>query len=319
MNKKTVDALKIIEVPYDETKPMWKVEFVEKNGQREAEITSYITRPEGRRELDDYKLCGTYLTAGIPFDITQIVSTDKKKPHEEQTHQISKLTVTGLREKKCVVMTGGGCSHAIGMMGGIQQALGPNIKIGFIWLDAHGDFNTPESTESGLVGGTPLATIAGLCKEKAYKSWMQQSGLEKPIPEEYIILSDGRDMDPKEIENLKKTQVVYLNSDQFNHLETWTHAVQSLAKKVDVIYFHIDEDILDARYTPGQYTARSGGPSIETTMKNIKVVMETNKVIAFSLVSAFHENDNPAKELCTLNGMRIISEAFKNWKYCPEF
>lgn len=317
MNNRPVKALKIIQVPYDETNPMWKVRVTDEN--HEAEIESFITRPEGRRELDDYVLCGTYLTAGLPFDVTSINSVNQHKPHEEQTYEISKLCQLGIKEGKCVVMTGGGCSHALGIIGGLQKSMSSDTKIGFIWLDAHGDFNTPESTESGLVGGTPLAAIAGLCQGKAYRNWMMASGLERPIPTENIILSDGRDIDPKEMDNLKRTKINLLNTDAFNDLSTWTKTVKKLAENVDVIYLHIDEDILDAKYTPGQYTARTGGPSIETTMRNIKVVMDTEKVIAFSLVSVFHENANPYKELCTLNGMRIISSAFNNWHFTPLF
>lgn len=315
MTKRPVEALKIIEVPYDETKPMWNIFFKEEKGEQKAAIKSYITCPRGRRELDDYKTCGVYLTAGVPFDITQITSVDEERPHEEQVRKISRLAEAGIREGRCIVMTGGGCSHAIGMVGGLQQGLGPKNEIGFIWLDAHGDFNTPESTESGLVGGTPLAAIAGLCQGEAYESWMRAAGMERPLTQGNIILSDGRDLDPKEEENLKSTDIVYLDTKEFSNPDRWKQAVTDLAKRVDFIYLHIDGDILDERYTPGQYTARSGGPDVETVMHNIKTVLETDKVAAFSLVSIFHENDNPCKELCTLNGMRLIGAAFENWKY----
>ena len=319
MKQRSLSSLKIIEVPFDETSPMWEVRFAEENGKKNARIKSYLTRPKGRRELDDYKDCGIYSTAGVPYYVTEIECCDEIKPHEEQIRNISKLAQEGIKAGQCVVMTGGGCSHAIGMVGGLQQALDDDIKIGFIWLDAHGDFNTPESTESGLVGGTPLATIAGLCKGEDYKSWMEAAGIKHPIPNSDIILSDGRDMDPKEIINLQNTDVIYLNTDQFNNPEFWSQTVEKLAERVDVIYLHIDEDILDAKYTPGQYTETGGGPEVYTAMENISKVMETGKVCAFSLVSVFHENDNPSKELCTLNGMRLISAAFRNWKKCPEF
>ena len=319
MKLKSVSSLKIIEVPFDETKPMWEVKFVNEKGRNNARITSYITRPKGRRELDDYKDCGVYGTAGVPYSVDEITCNDECKPHEEQIRNISLLVQEGIGSGQCVVMTGGGCSHAIGVVGGLQQALDDDIKIGFIWLDAHGDFNTPESTESGLVGGTPLATIAGLCKGEDYESWMRSAGIKKPLQNSNIILSDGRDMDPKEIINLQNTDVIYLNTEQFNNFDIWTQTVEKLADRVDVIYLHIDEDILDAKYTPGQYTETAGGPEVYTAMRNIRKVMDTGKVCAFSLVSVFHENDNPSKELCTLNGMRLLSAALRSWKKCPEF
>lgn len=318
MRTKLISQLRIIEVPYDETSPMWKVSLRKNGGEKEAIIQSYITRPKGRRELDDYKDCGVYGVAGVPYEVSEIVSINKEKPHEEQVKSISELTTDAIKKGECVVMTGGGCSHTIGMIGGLEQALGNEKRIGFIWLDAHGDINTPESTQSGLVGGTPLATIIGLCRGNAYSSWMRSARLDFPLNHDQIILTDGRDLDPQEVEMVNATDINFINTNDFNNRSLWEKAVNILGSKVDVIYLHIDGDILDERYTPGQYTARSGGPSIETVMDNIKTVMKTDKVIAFSIVSLFHENDNPHKELCTLSGIRLLSAGLKNWKRCPE-
>jgi len=57
------------------------------------------------------------------------------------------------------VSIAGDCCATIAVMAGIQR---PNIDVTFIWIDAHGDFNTPETSPSGFLGGMPLAMIAGL-------------------------------------------------------------------------------------------------------------------------------------------------------------
>jgi len=318
MGKKLLSGLKIIEVPYDETQPHWKVFFREQDGARKVEIESYITRPAGKRELDDYKLCGVYHKAGVPVAITAITSESGKQAHEAQCGNICRETVAGLKDGKCIVLTGGGCSHAIGVAGGLQTALGRDTKIGFIWLDAHGDINTPESTQSGLLGGTPLAVCAGLCHGDAYDVWRRACGLEVPLRQSDIILSDARDLDIPEAEVLKATDIIHLNTDAFNNQEIWRRAVNELADRVDVIYLHIDADILDGKYVPDHYTIEFGGPEIETIMENIRAVMATDKVIAFSLVSVFFDNGKPGKEISTLNGMRLLGTGLESWKHCPD-
>lgn len=315
--KNELKELQVIEIPYDETEPFWKV-YYEEDGKKEVQIESYVTRPAGWRELDDYKLCGVYHKAGVPFEVSKIECNDKEKPHEEQIKNISSLTKKSIGEGKALLMVGGGCSHAIGVAGGLRKALGQETKIGLIWLDAHGDINTPETTESGLLGGTPLAVCAGLCSGKAYQEWMDAAGLNPPIEERDIILTDARDLDPKEEKVLNAAEVIHIDTETFNDPEKWKTAVDQLATRVDVLYLHIDGDILDGKYTPDHFTIEFGGPDIETVMNNIKTVMATNKVLAFSLVSIYFDNDKPGKEVSTLNGMRLLGSGLEAWKWMPE-
>jgi len=314
--KKKLEKLTVIEVPFDETKPFWKVFFANADGEREVQIESYRTRPKGWRELDDYKLGGVYHKAGVPFRI-QEVECAGERPHEEQIGHIGKLTAEVLRRGENVVMTGGGCSHAIGVAGGLRQAMGEDARIGLIWLDAHGDINTPETTESGLLGGTPLAVCAGLCKGKAYEDWLKSAGLIPPFHEEDIILTDARDLDVQEEKVLFETQVKHLDTDAFNDPRRWKQAVLHLANQVDALYLHIDGDILDGKYTPDHFTIEFGGPDITTVMSNIRTVMATGKVAAFSLVSIYFDNERPGKEISTLNGMRILGAGLEAWKKTP--
>ena len=314
--EKNLEKLTVIEVPFDETEPFWKVFFAGEGSKKEVRIESFRTRPEGWRELNDYKLCGVYHKARVPFTV-QEVSCVGNVPHEEQIGHIGEMTARALRQGGHVVMAGGGCSHAIGVAGGLRQALGADARIGLIWLDAHGDINTPETTESGLLGGTPLAVCAGLCKGKAYEDWMQAAGLTLPLKEADIILTDARDLDAQEKTILQGTQVIHLDTDAFNDPTIWQKAVQDLANQVDAIYLHIDGDILDGKYTPDHFTIEFGGPDVDTVMNNVRTVMDTGKVIAYSLVSIFFDNDKPGKEISTLNGMRILGAGLESWQKTP--
>jgi arginase len=72
------------------------------------------------------------------------------------------------------------CSSLMGMLGGLQHS-GPSsrpLKVGLVWVDAHGDFNTPETTLSGMLGGMPVAVSAGM----ALTNLRLKSGLDPALP-----------------------------------------------------------------------------------------------------------------------------------------
>ena len=81
------------------------------------------------------------------------------------------------------------CSSLMGMLAGLQQSDpdGRPLKVGLVFIDAHGDFNTPETSLSGMLGGMPVAVSAGLALYRL-REW---SGLEEPIPTEHIVLGSA--------------------------------------------------------------------------------------------------------------------------------
>ena len=88
------------------------------------------------------------------------------------------------------VSIAGDCCSAIGMLTGLQRA---GIDPTLVWFDAHGDFNTMETTLSGFLGGMPLAMLVG----RGDLALPEAVGL-APLPESRVILTDGRDLDPPE-------------------------------------------------------------------------------------------------------------------------
>ena len=84
---------------------------------------------------------------------------------------IAGIVAEGRRAGERVLVVGGDCGHVPGVVGGLQMAHGPDARIGLVWFDAHGDFNTPRTTPSGMLGGMPVAVCAGL----AYPGWRELS------------------------------------------------------------------------------------------------------------------------------------------------
>ena len=83
---------------------------------------------------------------------------------------------------------------AIGVVAGVQRADGAGTPIGLVWLDAHGDFNTPETSYSGILAGMPVAILAGL----AGPLWREEAGLAVPVPTDRLLLGGVRDLDEQE-------------------------------------------------------------------------------------------------------------------------
>src|SRR5215217_7910947 len=118
--------------------------------------------------------------------------------------EIAEAVAAGRRAGKPVLVVGGNCAAVPGVVGGLQQAHGLAARIGLVWFDAHGDFNTPRTTLSGMLGGMPVAVSAGL----AYSNWREMSKQETPLPTDRIVMVDVRNLDPAEEQLVRATDVV---------------------------------------------------------------------------------------------------------------
>lgn len=195
---------------------------------------------------------------------------------------IATEVAAGARAGKRVVALGSNCTTLPGILGGLQDVHGPTAKLGLVWFDAHGDFNTPRTTLSGMLGGMPVAVSAGLC----YPTWRVASHLAAPIPTDRILMVDVRNLDAAEEQLIRATdvQIARVAPGLAGDLPL-DEAVADLAARCDAIYLHIDSDILDASLTPNHGTKEPNGPDVAQTVAAIRTVMDTGKVIALGLVS----------------------------------
>ena len=102
------------------------------------------------------------------------------------------------------VSIAGDCCATIGVMAGLQRR---GIEPTLIWFDAHGDFNTWETTPSDFLGGMPLAMLVGIGEQ----TMLHALDLH-PIAQDRIILTDGRDLDPGEQALIAGSEVVHLDN-----------------------------------------------------------------------------------------------------------
>ena len=206
------------------------------------------------------------------------------------------------------VIAGGSCVSLPAVLGGMRQGYGPLPRIGLVWFDAHGDFNTPRTTPSGMLGGMPVAVSAGLC----YPVWREAAGLDAPIPTSRIVMVDVRNLDPAERTLIEATDVRIVpvpTRDIAN--APFADTIAALVNEVDHLYLHVDADVLDIRYQPNHPTAEPDGPSLEDVQAALEVVLGTGRVRAFGLVSV--NPNGPGGEASMASGRALIESAIARW------
>ena len=190
------------------------------------------------------------------------------------------------------------CSDLLGMIAGLQhpaaaaragQSSGPaglaGIKprrVGLVWIDAHADFNTPETTLSGMLGGMPVAIAAGMCLTRHRLI----TGLDPALPTRYIVMTGLRDVDPLEQELLDRSDCQMLTVDDIRrHPDAVTCQIDRLAGLTDVIYVHIDMDVLDPAEVAGHPLTAPEGPTSAKLSGALTTMFRHPKVAALGIAS----------------------------------
>jgi arginase len=154
------------------------------------------------------------------------------------------------------------CPSMPGLVAGLQHS-GPTrepIKIGMLWLDAHPDFNTPETTRSGSLGGMPVAVATG----RALQVLRLDARLDPPLSDRHVVMGGVRLTDPLEQSLLDNSMIEQLSVDDLRNMTpaVWAQ-LDRLNRLTDKIYIHIDMDVLDPREVMAHGNKVPNGPSSE--------------------------------------------------------
>lgn len=148
---------------------------------------------------------------------------------------------TAIKAECCPFIVGGDCSMLMGIIEGLRSL---NTKIGMVYMDAHGDFNTPETTPSGIIGGMDIAIATGRGSEKLTAMF----GHSPLLPEENIVLYGARDLDPLEAKALSASRVKVYTREEVRTQGSENVAAEILSylePKCRCLYLHVDVDVLD--------------------------------------------------------------------------
>lgn len=214
-----------------------------------------------------------------------------------------------LRDDFFVLGLLGNCNGLLGMLAGAQHGGNPQgrpVKVGLVWLDAHGDFNTPETTLSGMLGGMPVAVAAGKCLFRL----RLKSGLDPALPTRHIVMMGLRDVDPLEQALIDESFITCVSTeDLIRSGDALTEAMASLARRVDVIYIHIDLDVLDARDIPGHSFEIPDGPTAEQLGNALRKMLREPKVCALGIAS--FPTDPAGRDRCVSSLKTLVQGAWE--------
>jgi arginase len=157
----------------------------------------------------------------------------------------------------------GNCISTVGALAGVGTS-----GLGLLWFDAHGDFNTPESTRTGFLDGMALSVACGGC----WTAMAAEIPGFHPIAASRVVLAGARDFDPGERERFEAAggRVVAVRA-----LEDEGHAteVDALRDRVSRVYVHLDLDVLDPdEGTANQYVVPNGlrQPQVRRMLERVR-------------------------------------------------
>ncbi len=200
---------------------------------------------------------------------------------------LSRLVSREVREKAFPLILQSNCYAAIGVLAGLQMVR-QSPRLGMVWIDAHGDCNTPETTLSGWLSGMPVAIAAGLCLERFRK----QSGLIMPIWAHDIVMVCVRANDPLEQELINRSgiETVPVNGTRGDCAQLRA-AMERLARGVDCIYVHFDADALDESEVASMWLTAPGGPTRTELAAALQIIMDFPQVAALGIADINPERD----------------------------
>lgn len=175
------------------------------------------------------------------------------------------------------------CNVLLGMLAGLKyDEAGNSRRVGLVFIDAHGDFNVPETTLSGMLGGMPVAVAAGHALHNIRKT----SGLDEPLPMSDIVWGGVRDLDPLEADRFREYEVQQFSVEDVRKLSgNLRQQMDNLSGRVDAIYVHIDMDVLDPAEVPGHDLAVRDGPSSKDLAAAMTMMFRYPKSIAIGIAS----------------------------------
>jgi arginase len=225
---------------------------------------------------------------------------------------IARLVAEANRAGGGALVLAGDDTAAIGVVAGLQQAHGAETAIGVVWVDAHGDFNTPETSFSGILAGMPVAILAGL----AGPLWREAAGLAAPVPTERILLAGTRELDEKEEELLRATEVRVLRASELGETGKLAEAIERLARRCAVLYLHVDLDVLDPRFVPSASTPSADGLTIDELAAVMQTALQTGKVAAVTL-SSLNPGAGARGQRSVASALDTLAAAVPGWTVLP--
>jgi arginase len=182
-------------------------------------------------------------------------------------------------DKHFLIVLSGNCNAALGTISGLGTA-----RTGVIWFDAHGEFNTPETTTSGFLDGMGLATATGHCWRRMAGSIHQFSR----VPAQNIVLAGVRETEDEEQALIDKSGVQQIPASAIRERgirPLLAPALGVIKRRVDQLYIHFDLDVLSPTVARWNEWTPGGGLTLEHLEEALDVLAGDPPVTAIGFAS----------------------------------
>jgi arginase len=197
---------------------------------------------------------------------------------------LAAMVEKSLEESMLPVVLGGDHSIAAGTLSGVASHFKKKEKkVGLIWLDAHGDINTPESSPSGNIHGMPLAAAMGYGATEL----VELQGFKPKVEPQNISLVGIRDLDSQEKKLAKKSGVhvfTMRDIDERGMREVMSDALKYAMDDTDGISVSLDMDFVDPSDAPGVGTPVRGGVTYREAHLAMEMVADTEAMVSLEIV-----------------------------------
>ncbi|SDW41386.1 arginase [Amycolatopsis xylanica] len=182
----------------------------------------------------------------------------------------------------------GDCPTSRAAVAGLQRR---HRDLAVLWLDAHGDFNTPAISTSGYLGGMALAMLTG----RTPGLFDDMLDL-RPVPDTSVVLADARDLDPAERDALTASHV--------HRMPAEPAAIASVLDRLGPVpvYLHLDIDVINGAQLPGARFPSGPGPSLAQIEECLSVACATATIVGAYLACAWlpeHAGDQTSRQAIT--------------------
>ena len=186
-----------------------------------------------------------------------------------------------INEGSFPIILGGDHSLAIGSVTAVARRY---PEVGLLWIDAHGDFNTPDTSPSGNIHGMPLAAIAG----RGAPPLVNLGGFQPKVQESHTVVVGVRDLDGIERTALRESAVTIFTMKEIDELGIATVIRQALEVAtrggVRPVHLSLDMDVVDPLYAPGVGTPVDGGLSFREAHLAMELIGQSRALVSMEVV-----------------------------------
>ena len=222
--------------------------------------------------------------------------------------RLAQHTSEAIRDGCAPVVLGGDHSLSVGSVAGVANAYAERgERIGLIWLDAHGDLNTPASSLTGNVHGMPVAHLLG--RGDPRMAGIASSG--QAVRPEHTCIVGVRDLDQAERDHAREWGVrifTMRDIDERGLRAVMSEAIAIAGTGTTGIHLSVDADWVDPKEAPGVGTPVRGGATYRESHLAMEMIHDSNRLISMDIVeiNPVLDDHNRTAELC----VGLVTSAF---------